>query len=208
MTKLSIIIFDYIQIFSEKLSILYMSVWSNCLSQATNIYLLFIMPLICIQLSFCRPTESRKTSSSSEAAQFPHIVIRGLGVIRKEYIFNNFLIRSPIFLFCNRPCILCSQFWTYVFKCKLREGKTVSVYSLASSIVPSTRKGQNMYVLNEQGQEKGCREERPGPPSSQAGTGPPPLEFWRELYNSAYQSLSENENSYTDKLKEQASTWN
>ena len=57
------------------------------------------------------------------------------------------------------------------------KGKTVSVYSLASSIVPSTRKGQNMYVLNEQGQEKGCREERSGPPSSQPGTGLPPLEF-------------------------------
>lgn len=63
------------------------------------------------------------------------------------------------------------------------KGKTVSVYSLASSIVPSTRKGQNMYVLNEQGQEKGCREERSGPPSSQPGTGLPPLEFWRALYN-------------------------
>ena len=27
------------------------------------------------------------------------------------------------------------------------KGKTISVYSLASSIVPSTRKGQNMYIL-------------------------------------------------------------
>ena len=57
------------------------------------------------------------------------------------------------------------------------KGKTISVYSLASSIVPSTRKGQNMYVLNEQVQGRGCREERHGLPSFQPGIGPPPLEF-------------------------------
>lgn len=57
------------------------------------------------------------------------------------------------------------------------KGKTISVYSLASSIVPSTKKVQNMYVLNEQVQGKGCREEKPGPPSSQPGIGPSPLEF-------------------------------
>lgn len=60
MAKLSIIIFDYVQIFSEKLNILCMSVWPSCMSQATNIYLIFILPFICVQLSLCGPPESRR----------------------------------------------------------------------------------------------------------------------------------------------------
>lgn len=54
--KLSIIIFDYVQVCSEKLSILYMS-------QASNIYLIFILPLICVLLSlYVRPLSQRSYS--------------------------------------------------------------------------------------------------------------------------------------------------
>lgn len=57
-----------------------------------------------------------------------------------------------------------------------------------------------MYVLNEQVQGKGCREERPGP-SSQQGVGPP-LNSEGHSHVKQDQSLSENENSPIDKLEE------